>query len=589
MKDFLKYTLATIVGIILATILFFVILLFTLSAAVASGDKPVTVAENSVLVLKAGVEIPDRANPGPFSGIDLINLEPSSIAGLNEILADLKKAETDSRIKGVLIENGLATSGWATAEEIRNALMEFKKSGKFVIAWSDYVLLQQGYYLSTAAGKIYISPESTVDFKGLSGDVLFYKGALDKLGVQVQVTRHGKFKGAVEPYILDKLSKENEEQIKGYVGSIWDHVIENISLSRNLSPERLRNMADSLTAYSAKGAFRNRLVDGLIYRDALIDSLKNLSGLKTDDKLNLVPMTKYTRVPDPKRMVSAKNKIAVIFAQGTIVMGKGNETNIGGNSYADLIRKQRKDSSIKAIVLRVNSPGGNAIASDIIWREVELAAKEKPVVISMGNYAASGGYYIAAPGTTILADPTTITGSIGVFGLLPNTADLFNKKLGISTQAVNTNRNSDFPSVYRPMTGYEKDVMQINIDNFYNSFINKVAAGRKLSPARVDSIAQGRVWSAPKALEIGLVDKIGGLDSAVAEAARLAGIRTYSLRELPVPEDPYTRLISMLSNEVRMRILNNHLGEYRNVVEELQNLEELSGVQARMPYFIEVH
>jgi protease-4 len=589
MKDFLKYTLATIVGIILATILLFIIFLFSLSIMVASGEKPVTISDNSVLVLKTGVEIPDRGNPGPFAGIDLINLDITPVAGLNEILADIKKAASDDKIKGILIENGLANSGWATIEEVRDALKEFRKSGKFVISYSDYVLLQQGYYLSTVADKIYISPESTIDFKGLSGDVLFYKKALDKLGIEVQVTRHGKFKGAVEPFMFDKLSRENEEQIRSYVGSIWNHVVENISQSRSLTQERVNAIADNLTGYSAEGALANKLVDGLIYQDALNDTLKTLSGLSGNAKLNMVSMTKYTRVPNPRKMISAKNKISVIYASGTIVMGKGNETNIGGNSYSDLIRRERKDSTVKAVVLRVNSPGGNAIASDLIWREVELTAKEKPVVISMGNYAASGGYYISAPATLIIADPTTITGSIGVFGLLPNTSTLFNQKLGISSQTVNTNRNSDFPSVYRPMTGYEREIMQNNIDSFYDSFIKKVSDGRKLTPASVDSIAQGRVWSATSAIKIGLVDKIGGLDSAVAEAAKLAGITTYSLRELPVPEDPYTRLISKLSGDVEMRILSNHLGEYKKVIDDLRELNELSGVQARLPYFIDVH
>lgn len=589
MKDFLKYTLATIVGIILATILFFIIILSILSAVVASGEKPESIADNSVLVLKAGVEIPDRGNPAPFSGFDLINMELTPVAGLNDILANIKKAATDNKIKGILIENGLAASGWATIEEIRDALKEFRNSGKFVIAYSDYVLLQQAYYLSTSADRIYINPASTVEFKGLSGDILFFKKALDKLGIEVQVTRHGKFKGAVEPFMLDRLSRENEEQIKGYVGSIWNHVVDNISGSRHITPQRLNSIADSLIGYSAQGAFSNKLIDGLMYRDALNDTLKALSGLKKDDKLNLVSMIRYTRVPNPHKMISAKNKIAVIYASGTIVMGKGNETNIGGNSYSELIRKQRKDSSVRAVVLRVNSPGGNGVASDLIWREVLLTAKEKPVVVSMGNYAASGGYYISAPGSKIIADPTTITGSIGVFGLIPNTSRLFNQNLGISTQAVNTNRNSDFPSVYRPMSGYEKEVMQMNIDDFYNDFVNKVAEGRKLLPSRVDSIAQGRVWSAESALGIGLVDEIGGLNLAVAEAAKLAGIETYSLRELPVPEDPYTKLISMLSGDVKMHFLKSRLGEYSNIIDELQNVKELSGIQARLPYFIDVH
>jgi protease-4 len=589
MKEFLKYTLATITGIIIVSILFFVLMLASLSAIAISGDKPAAIPENSVLVLKAGVNIPDKGSNNPYAGFDIVNMTITPAPGLNEILRNIQKASADDKIKGILVENGLMSAGWATTEEIREVLEKFRESGKFVIAYSDYVLLQEGYYLSTAADKIYVNPASTVDFKGLSGEVLFYKNALEKLGVEVQVTRHGKFKGAVEPYILDRLSKENEEQIKSYVGSIWSHVVQNISKARGIEPEKLNQMADNLVAYVASGAYENNLVDGLVYRDALIDTLKILSGLTTDDKIGMVPMHKYTKVPDPKKMVSAKNKISVIYASGTIVMGKGNDNNIGGNAFADLIRKERKDSTVRAIVLRVNSPGGNAIASDIIWKEIELASGVKPVIVSMGNYAASGGYYISAPGTRIFASPTTITGSIGVFGLIPNAGKLMNQKLGISTQNVNTNRNSDFPSLYRPMNAHEKEVMQLSIEKVYTEFTGKVSEGRDMPVASVDSIGQGRVWSGTDAIRIGLVDETGGLRASIEEAARLAGIETYSLRELPASVDPLSKLLSQLTGEIKMRILKNELGDYKRIFDEIQEIKDLSGIQARLPYFIEIH
>jgi len=589
MKTFLKYTLATITGIIITSFLFFIILLASLSTMVISGEKPASISENSILILKGGTLIPDKGTGTPYEGIDLINMTITPAPGLNEILHNIRKASTDDKIKGILIENGLLPSGWATTEEIRDALEQFRAAGKFVIAYSDYVMLQQGYYLSTAADKIYVNPSSTIDFKGLSGEVMFYKKALEKLGVEVQVTRHGKFKGAVEPYILDQLSEENEAQIRSYVGSIWSHVIENISKSRNISPEKLNQLADNLVGYIATGALENKLVDGLIYRDALIDTLKIRSGLTTDDKIHMVSMTKYSKVPDPQKTYSVKNKISVIYASGTIVMGKGKGNNIGGNEFGDLIRKERKDTTVKAIVLRVNSPGGNAIASDIIWKEVELAAKVKPVVISMGNYAASGGYYISAPGTKIFASPTTITGSIGVFGLIPNAGKLMNQKLGIMTETVNTNKNSDFPSVYRPMTVYEKEVMQLSIEQVYSDFISKVSSGRKMGIAAVDSIGQGRVWSGNDAIGIGLVDEQGGLTSSIEAAANLAGIESYSTRELPESEDPLSRILSQLTGEIKMRILNQELGEYKKFFDEIQDITNLSGIQARLPYFIEVH
>ena len=344
-----------------------------------------------------------------------------------------------------------------------------------------------------------------------------------------------------------------------------------------------------MQAYVASGAYENGLVDGLIYRDALIDTLKILSGLTIDDKIAMVPMHKYSKVPDPKKKISSKNKISVIYASGTIVMGKGNENNIGGEAFRDLIRKERKDTTVRAIVLRVNSPGGNAIASDIIWRELELASKEKPLVISMGNYAASGGYYISVPGTRIFASPTTITGSIGVFGLVPNAGKLMEQKLGISTETVNTNKNSDFPSVYRPMNIYEKEVMQLSIEKVYSDFISKVSSGRKMTIAGVDSIGQGRVWSGTDAMKLGLVDEAGGLRASIEEAGRLAGVETYSIRELPVAEDPLTKILSQLSGEIRTSILKNELGEYKRYFDEIREIKNLSGIQARLPYFIEIH
>ena len=589
MKSFLKYTLATITGIIIASVIFFVVMLASFSAIVSSGNRQVSISNNSILVLKAGVTIPDRGDQNPFSGIDLINMTISPAPGLNEILNNIEKASSDNKIKGILIENGLLSSGWATTEEIRNALMKFRNSGKFVISYSDYVLTQECYYMATAADKIYINPGSMVEFKGLSSEVMFYKKALEKIGVEVQVIRHGKFKGAVEPFILDKLSEENRTQIKDYAGSLWNQVIEDISKSRAISAEQLNRIADNLDGDLASRALSNKLVDGLMYRDGLIDTLKVMSGISKDKDLNLVSMTKYSKVPDSKMTYSAKNKIAVIYVSGTIVTGKGNENNIGGNYYADVIRKARLDTSVKAIVLRVNSPGGSATASDIMWRELDLTAKVKPLVISMGNLAASGGYFISAPGTKIYADPMTISGSIGAFGLIPNVRKLLEEKLGLTTEIVKTNKNSDFPSILRPMNPYEKGMMQLSIEKIYSDFVSKVASGRKMSSESVDSIGQGRVWSGTSARKIGLVDEIGGLKDAIKGAADLAGLESYSVRELPVLEDPYTRILSQLSGEIRMSILKNELGESVKYYNMLQEIKDMSGIQTRLPYFIDIH
>jgi len=590
MKNFLIYTLATITGIIIASILMFLIMLASLSVMIASGDKSVSISENSVLVLKAGVPVPDRSDPNPFAGLDLINMSLSPAPGLNDILSNLEKAASDKKIKGILIENDLLPSGWGTTEEIRNALKKFREeSGKFVISYGDYILPQEGYYLSTAADRIYVNPSSMVDFKGLSGEVMFYKKALEKLGVEMQITRHGKFKGAVEPFVLDKLSDENRAQIRDYVGSIWNHAVKMMSESRGIPEDQLNFLADSLAGFTADGAFDKKLVDGLLFRDELNDTLKALSGLTSDDKISFVSMTKYTKVPNPKKVYSTKTRIAVIYASGSIVMSKGNDNNIGGKRYAELIRKERKDSSVKAIVLRVNSPGGIAMAADEIWREMELTAKIKPVVISMGNYAASGGYLISAPATKIYADPTTISGSIGVFGQIPNVEKLMEQKLGITTETVKTNNYSDFPSVFRPLSVYEKEVLQMSVEKTYSDFVGKVSSGRKMNYESVDSIAEGRVWSGISSHKLGLVDEIGGLKDAITGAAALAGVETYSITELPAVEDPYTKLINQFTGELKMSLLRKELGESFRFYKELMEIRNMSGVQARLPYLIEIH
>jgi len=591
MKNFLIYTLATIAGIILSSILFFVILLSSLSALVASGEKTIAISDNSVLVLKAGVNIPDRGNSNPWSGFDPVNFTFTSTPGLNEILTNIRKAAKDERIKGILIENGLMAPGWATSEEIRNALIRFRASGKFVIAWSDYLLNQEGYFLSTAADKIYLNPQAVIEYRGLSGEVMFYKKALDKIGVDVQVIRHGKFKGAVEPYILDRLSDENRLQIKDYVGSIWKYAVSVISKARNIPEEKLMKIADDLTATDPRGALANNMIDGIMYRDALIDTLKVRSGVSLSDKIQLVAMSKYSKVylADKTRKLSSGNRIALIFAEGTIVTGGGLDDNIGGNAYAELIREQRKDTNVKAIVLRVNSPGGSAAASDIMWRELDLASKVKPVVVSMGNYAASGGYYISAPATRIYASQVTISGSIGVFGLLPEAGKLLHDKLGIATENVSTNAHSDFPSVFRPLSVFEKDVMQRNIERTYGEFVERVAAGRRMTEANVDSIGQGRVWTGEKAMKLGLIDTIGGLYDAIRGAAKLAGLSDYSVREYPLTLDPYTRILSSLSGEIKSGILKTELGENYRIFRQLKEITGMTGTQAMLPYIIEIH
>ena len=507
----------------------------------------------------------------------------SATTGLNDILANLKRAEEDTKIKGVIIETGIIPSGWATASEIHQALLKFRESGKFVISYTDYILTQESYYISTAADKIYINPTAIMELQGISAEVMFYKKALEKIGVDVQIIRHGKFKGAVEPFLLDRLSDENREQIASFTGSIWNSVVNDISAARELEPAEINRIADLMLAYDPDEALRLNLIDGLLYKDMVSDTLRMLIGIDPDKKIKTVSMAQYSKAPVPGKKSVSKDKIAVIYASGSIVMGKGSEANIGGNAYAEAIREARRDSSIKAIVLRVNSPGGNAIASELIWREADLARKVKPVVISMGNYAASGGYYISAPATKILCNPTTITGSIGVFSMIPNAGKLLNEKIGITTEVVKTNRHSDAPSITRAITTYEQQVMQKSTEKFYGTFVGHVAEGRGMTFEAVDNIGEGRVWSGAEALRNGLADKAGGLRDAIAEAAELAGLETYSVKELPELVDPYTRIIKELTGDVRLRIAERELGPLAAYINDLREVATLTGIQARLP------
>ena len=406
MKTFLKMLLAVIAGMILTGILFFVIMLSVVSGMAAAGNKAVTIPEKSILVIKTGSIITDRTQSNPLAMFDPFMMSFTQTPGLNDLLKNLRKAAEDENVSGILIETGTMPSGWATADELRTALEEFKKSGKFIYSYADYIMMQESYFISTAADEIWINPTAMLDFKGLAAEVTFYKDALEKLGVEVQVIRHGKFKGAVEPYMLDKLSDENRLQISAYMGSIWKHVTGVISESRGVTVERVMSLADSVAGYAPETMTAAGLIDGQIYRDQLEDSIRTAAEIEEGKKINYVSMSKYSHVTvKESTKTTTRSKIAVLFAEGSIVNGEGDDTNIGGSRYAEEMRKLRLDTTVKAVVFRVNSRGGSVIASDMIWREVELTARVKPIVVSMGNYAASGGYYISAPAAKIMASP----------------------------------------------------------------------------------------------------------------------------------------------------------------------------------------
>ncbi|MBO7523230.1 MAG: signal peptide peptidase SppA [Bacteroidales bacterium] len=589
MKKFLVYTLATVAGIFLASIIFFIIFIGSLGAMMSSNKKEVNIKDNSVLVINTSTEIVDLPSDNIFSSFDLMSMNTVKSVGLNEVLKNIQKAANDPKIKGIYIDAGSTPSGFASLYEVRDALEKFKKeSGKFVVAYSNEGMTQMSYFFASVADEVYLNPAAQMSLQGMASQTPYYKKALDKLGVDVQVFRHGKFKGAVEPYMLDKMSEENKEQISVYLNSIWKSILGKISSSRNISVDQLVYFSDNLSADYPEDALKNGLIDGILYADEFQDLLKEKLGVSSSKKINEVKMSKYSNVPaskDKSKKIS-RDKISIIYAEGEIV-DENSYSDIYGTKYAELIRKERKDSTVKAIVFRVNSPGGSAMMSDLIWREIKLTTEVKPVVVSMGNYAASGGYYISAPATKIFAEPVTITGSIGVFGMMPQAKELIENKLLLNFETVSTNKHSDMGSIVRPVTEEEKEYMQKGIEKVYSEFVNKVADGRRMTFEGVDEIAQGRVWSGSDAIKIGLVDELGGLTDAINEAARLANIENYRTKELP-EEDSYSSFFKQLTEEAKVRMLKKELGEYYNVFKSVQNIKNIDGVQARMPYTIEM-
>ena len=587
MKSFLKYTLATITGIILTTILFFFVMLGSFSIMMASASRQVSIGKNSVLVLNTGRSIPERGLDDPFSSFDLIDFTFKPSPGVNDIIKNLKKAASDDHIKGVLIENGPMVNGWGKAEEIRMALQRFKESGKFIISYTENYITQESYYISSVADEIYLNPAAIMEFKGISSEIMFFKAALEKLGIDVEVIRHGRYKGAVEPFMGDRLSDENRSQIERFINNIWDHALSNISQERNVPVEELNRIADGLLTTNVDLTVEMGLVDGLVYRDELLEMITEKCGAEDSRKPDYVSMHKYKNVPTLP-VSGSEGKIAILYAEGTIMMGRGNDMNIGASYYTKVIRDIREKDDYKALVIRINSPGGNAIASDQLWREIKLTAEKIPVIISMSNYAASGGYYMAAPASMIIAHPTTLTGSIGVFGMFPQANSLLNDKLGIASETVKTNRFSDYPSIYRNMDKYEITILQEYVDNTYEEFIERVSEGRNIDKTDVDKMGEGQVYSGLDALEKGLIDKTGGLTEALDEAALQASIGKYTIAELPVIEDAYTRLLRSLGGDLKMKLVRNELGESVRYYSYLLELKSMSGAQTRLPWFLHI-
>ncbi len=579
----------------LGTLLTFVLGFFLLIGVFASiislaSKEEVKISNKSVLHIKFEGMVTDRSTNNPFEGFDFNTMKSKKELGLNDILINLKKAKTDPNIKGIFLDLSDIPFGISVLEEIRNSLIDFKNSGKFIISYSE-MYSQKSYYLASVADKIYLNKEGGIDFHGLAAEIMFYKGLMQKLDVDMQIIRHGKFKSAVEPFLLDKMSDANREQTRLFIGSIWNHIVKGIAESRKISIAELQNIADSLLVETASDALKYKFVDELVYKDQVIDALRKKSGIDDTEDIDYITLSKYADVKTTDtKMKFSKNKIAIVYAVGAIESGEGKEQTIGSETISEAIRDARNDNAVKAIVLRVNSPGGSALASEVIWREVLLAKKAKPVVVSMGDYAASGGYYIACAADKIIASPTTITGSIGVFGMIPNLQKMFNNKLGITFDTVLTNKNAVAISANRPLSSYQEKVIQNQIERIYGVFIAHVAEGRKMTVEQVDNIGQGRVWSGFDAKRIGLVDDFGGIDKAIEEAVKLAKLTEYKVIEYPKQKEFFQQIMEEFSgNNSTIKALEKELDENFVYYQTLKSVSEMKGIQARLPYVINLN
>ena len=532
-------------------------------------------------------EIPERTNANDLGFIFTgSSFKVSDNAGMNDIINNIKAAATDPNISGIFLELSTIGTSSANIEEIRNELNEFKKSGKFIVSYAE-TYSQSAYYLASVSDEIYMFPDGILDIHGMASKNMFYKHLFEKLDIEMQIIRpeNNKFKSAVEPYFLDKMSDANREQNTVLLNSIWNKICNDISVSRGIDVNTINDLADDLTLmFEPETALENKFIDGLMYRDELIAKLKQNLNIEDSKKLNLIKNTQYAKVRP--ELYNGKDKIGIVYAEGQIIDGEGDDTTIGGESLSKAIRAARNDDKVKAIVMRVNSPGGSAMASEVIRREVELAAKEKPVIVSMGNYAASGGYWISSSADYIFADPNTLTGSIGVFGTVPNLKGFMTDKLGLTFDEVKTNENSDFGTLTKPLSPYQLKMMQKHVTETYDDFITLVSETRNLRKTFVDSIAQGRVWSGSNAIEIGLVDELGGIEQAIAYAAEKAGLESYSIKEFPKQEDMFESLLQTDKQEYYTKtILKDKLGDKVKYLEALERLNQTEGVQALMPLY----
>jgi protease-4 len=578
MLKFIKYVFATIVG----TFLFFLIGFFILAGLVASAgkDKTPTVESNSVLKLDINYHVPEQSVNNPFASFDIGSMKPKKSLGLYDICESIKKAAKDDKIKGIYIPLGLNSSGLATIEVIRDQLKEFKKSGKFVYAYGEYAN-QKSYYLASVADKIFLNPSGGMEIMGFGREIMYYKGALEKLGIEVQDFHCGAFKSAIEPFLRDKMSDPNRVQLTSIYGDVYSHFLTNIGQDRKIDTATLSDIINNLKATLPSEAKALKMVDETFYYDQVRDAIKEKLGIAKKEDIKFIDIAKYATTVE--KNTESGNKIAVLVADGEIVDGESKDGEVGGESFAKEVAKLRKDDKVKAIVLRINSPGGSALASDVMWRELILAKKDKPLIISMGDLAASGGYYIACMGDRIFAQPNTITGSIGVFGLIPNGKKLLNDKLGITTDQVSVTKHGAFTIGTNPLDEEEKAMVQRSIERTYREFKQRVADGRKQDTAYIESIAQGHVYTGNQGIQLHLVDEIGGLDQAIAYAAKQANLKDYNVKLYP-QEKSFAEQIAESFGEAKQDMVRSEMGEEQyNIYKTLHSISTYSGIQMRMP------
>lgn len=590
MSQFVKNIFSSCLGVTLAFMVVGLLGILLIAGIAGTADQPVEVSKNTVLHLKLNNPIPEQTNNieiSPFT------LKEQKILGLHDIIETIEHAAGDDNIEGILIDlSNDAGSGITTAASVRDAILEFRESGKFVIAYSKNYS-QGTYFIASAADKVYLNPLGNLDFHGFSAMVPFFKEMLDNVGIKMQVFYAGDFKSATEPYRLNSMSEKNRRQLRDYLEPVYNNYLTEISRSRNKSVQELRSIADEIKIREADDAVTYGLVDQIGYIDDVIDDLKTRMELEDDDALKTIDLEEYARSFTKKRNSSTKERIALVYAEGSILTGDGEKGTIGDDAYIKVLRKIRKDEQVKAIVLRVNSPGGSALASENIWRELSLAkAAGKKIVVSMGDYAASGGYYISCMADKIIAEPNTLTGSIGVFSMLPNASELFEQKLGIHWDSVKTTSYSTGLNPFFDLAPEEKEYLQEATDKMYEKFLKRVAEGRNMSRDSVHQIAQGRIWVGTRAVEIGLVDETGSLDDALATAAAMAGLEKYRLMEYPYQKDPLTELIEELTGQddedaIRQKILQKELGSFYNSYRQAKEIITTEGVQARLPFILD--